>query len=253
MVKQGTDRWSLHPLRRMQARDPEIHTVSISPEDSSVTINGKSFDARGVAGHAMTRANVSVLLALRDVAREVPAMPVPQFLIVDGPFTGLGEGPENHRNGNALLDDLTDLATSEDPSGVGGQVIIACNELPGTGGTGDPYRPRRRCDPGPFPRARQPRCRWRCDFLDIALSAVPPWSGYHAVPPAEQVVRRNWRPSSWTTGRCTSSSSTSILHGMFRPKRMVPSTSQRKLLLPRVPPEGVRSIGNVRPSVAPAR
>ncbi|MER5501882.1 hypothetical protein ABT096_32410 [Streptomyces sp. NPDC002561] len=134
MVKQGTDRWSHHALRRMQACDPEVHTVSISPEDFSVTINGKSFDARVVAGHGMTRANVSVLLALRDAAREVPAMPVPQFLIVDGPFTGLGEGPEDQRSGNALLDGLTDLATVEDPSGAGGQVIIACNELPGTPG-----------------------------------------------------------------------------------------------------------------------
>ncbi|OKK05330.1 hypothetical protein AMK09_37870 [Streptomyces sp. CB02488] len=134
MVKQGTDRWSRHALRRMQACAPEVHTVSISPEDFSVTINGKSFDARVVAGHGMTRANVSVLLALRDAAREVPAMPVPQFLIVDGPFTGLGEGPEDQRSGNALLDGLTDLAAVEDPSGAGGQVIIACNELPGTPG-----------------------------------------------------------------------------------------------------------------------
>ncbi|MEU2120159.1 hypothetical protein ABZ567_32035 [Streptomyces sp. NPDC016459] len=134
MVKQGTDRWSRHALRRMQACDPEINTVSISPEDFSVTINGNTFDARVVAGHGMTRTNVSVLLALRDAAREVPAMPVPQFLIVDGPFTGLGDGPEDQRTGNALLDGLTDLATFEDPSGAGGQVIIACNELRGTPG-----------------------------------------------------------------------------------------------------------------------
>ncbi|MEU7018794.1 hypothetical protein AB4225_35965 [Streptomyces sp. 2RAF24] len=134
MVKQGTDRWSRHALRRMQACDPEIHTVSISADDFSVTINGSSFDARVVAGHGMARANISVLLALRDAAREVPAMPVPQFLIVDGPFTGLGDGPEDQRTGNALLDGLTDLATVEDPSGAAGQVIIACNELRGTPG-----------------------------------------------------------------------------------------------------------------------
>ncbi|MFI0234858.1 hypothetical protein [Streptomyces sp. NPDC017086] len=134
LVKQATDRWSRHALRRLQACDPEVNTVSISPEDFSVTINGKSFDSRVVAGHGMTRSNVSVLLALRDTAREVPAMPVPQFLIVDGPFTGLGNGPEDQRSGNALLDGLTDLATFEDPSGAGGQVIIACRELRGTPG-----------------------------------------------------------------------------------------------------------------------
>ncbi|MGW4506915.1 hypothetical protein ACWENO_20010 [Streptomyces sp. NPDC004436] len=134
MVKQGTDRWSRHALRRMHACDPEINTVSISAEDFSVTINGGTFDARVVAGHGMTRTNISVLLALRDAAQEVPAMPVPQFLIVDGPFTGLGESPEDQRTGNALLAGLTDLAAFEDPSGTGGQVIIACTELRGIPG-----------------------------------------------------------------------------------------------------------------------
>ncbi|AJC61802.1 hypothetical protein [Streptomyces sp. 769] len=93
-VKQGTDRWSNHLLRRMQACDPEITTVSISPEDSSVPLNGSPFDAGAVVGHGMTRTNVSTWLALRDTAREVSAMPVPQFLIVDSPFTGLGSSTE---------------------------------------------------------------------------------------------------------------------------------------------------------------
>lgn len=129
MVKRLTDRWSRHALRRMQACDPEVTTVSISPEDFSVTINGGAFGARAVAGHGMTRTNVSVLLALRDTAQEVPAMPVPQFLIVDGPFTGLGKSAEDARTGSALLDGLTELATAEGPSGSAGQVIIACTEL----------------------------------------------------------------------------------------------------------------------------
>ncbi|WP_326681544.1 hypothetical protein [Streptomyces sp. NBC_01237] len=154
MVKQGTDRWSHHMLRRMQACDPEITTVSIDPADFSVTINGSAFDARAVAGHGMTRTNVSVLLALRDTALEVPAMPVPQFLIVDGPFTGLGSSPEDQRTGAALLDGLTDLATSEDLSGAGGQVIIACTELHGT--------------PGPAVR------EIRTNFTDGAIPGLPP-------------------------------------------------------------------------------
>lgn len=141
-------------LRRMQACDPEITTVSIDPADFSVTINGSAFDARAVAGHGMTRTNVSVLLALRDTALEVPAMPVPQFLIVDGPFTGLGSSPEDQRTGAALLDGLTDLATSEDLSGAGGQVIIACTELHGT--------------PGPAVR------EIRTNFTDGAIPGLPP-------------------------------------------------------------------------------
>ena len=132
MVKQGTDRWSDHLLRRMRACDPEITTASVSPEDFSVTINGGTFDSTVVAGHGRTRINVSALLALRDTAREIPAMPVPQFLIIDGPFTGLGNSPKDQRTGTALLDGLTDLATSEHPSGAGGQVIIACTELLGS-------------------------------------------------------------------------------------------------------------------------
>ncbi|MFJ3086710.1 hypothetical protein [Streptomyces sp. NPDC086838] len=111
---------------------PEVHTVSISPEGFSVTSNGKSFDALVVAGHGMTRANACVLLALRDTAREVPAVPMPQSLIVDGPFTGLAEVSVDRRSGNALLHGLTDLATAEDPSGAGEQVIISCNERAGT-------------------------------------------------------------------------------------------------------------------------
>ncbi|MEE1798139.1 hypothetical protein PUR57_05515 [Streptomyces sp. JV176] len=134
MVKQGTDRWSHHALRRLRACDPEITTVSISPEDFSVTINGDTFDARAVAGNSMTRTNISVLLALHDTAREVPAMPLPRFLIVDGPFTGLGNSPEDQRTGTALLDGLTDLATAKTPSGAAGQVIVACTELHGTPG-----------------------------------------------------------------------------------------------------------------------
>ncbi|TBO59416.1 hypothetical protein EYS09_12235 [Streptomyces kasugaensis] len=155
MVKQGTDRWSHHVLRRMRACDPEITTVSISPDDFSVTINGSAFDARAVAGHGMTRTNVSVLLALRDTASEVPAMPVPQFLIVDGPFTGLGSSPEDRRTAAALLDGLTDLATSKDrSSGTGGQVIIACTELHGT--------------PGPSVR------EIRTSFADGVIPGLPP-------------------------------------------------------------------------------
>lgn len=76
MVKQATDRWSDHLLKRMQACDPEITTASVSPEDFSVTLNGSPFEARAVAGHSMTRVNVSTLLALRDTARDVPAMKV---------------------------------------------------------------------------------------------------------------------------------------------------------------------------------
>ncbi len=134
MVKEGTDRWSRHTLRRLRACDPGVNTVSISPDDFSVTVNGITFDDHVVAGHSMTRTNISVLLALRDTAREVPAMPVPQFLIVDGPFTDLGTGAEDQHTAGALLDALTDLAAFEDPSGASGQVIIACRELSGTPG-----------------------------------------------------------------------------------------------------------------------
>ncbi|GAA2262416.1 hypothetical protein GCM10010232_62510 [Streptomyces amakusaensis] len=79
-------------------------------------------------------------------------MPVPQFLIVDGPFTGLGSSPKDQRTGAALLDGLTDLATSEHPSGAGGQVIIACTELHGTPGPAVREihnQPRGRRNPGP--------------------------------------------------------------------------------------------------------
>ncbi|MEU6350705.1 AAA family ATPase [Streptomyces sp. NPDC047072] len=130
MVKQGTARWSDHLLRRMQACDPEVSTASVSPDDFSVTINGAGFDSRVVAGHGRTRININVLLALRDTARDVPAMPLPQFLIVDGPFTGLGSSHNDQRIQAALLAGLTDLAVTEHPSGTTGQVVIACTELP---------------------------------------------------------------------------------------------------------------------------
>jgi len=130
MVKQGTARWSDHLLRRMQACDPEVTTATISPDDFSVTVNGGAFDSGVVAGHGRIRINITVLLAPGDAARGAPAMPVPQFLIVDGPFTGLGSSPNDQRTQAALLDGLTDLAVSEHPSGTAGQVIIACTELP---------------------------------------------------------------------------------------------------------------------------
>ncbi|MFC5724879.1 hypothetical protein ACFP1Z_32505 [Streptomyces gamaensis] len=154
MVKQGTDRWSHHLLRRMRACDPEVISASVSPEDFAVTINGGAFDTRAVAGHGMTRINISTLLALRDTALEVPAMPVPQFLIVDGPFTGLGNSSEDRRTGAALLDGLTDLATSGHPSQTSGQVIIACTELHGS--------------PGPAVR------EIRTSLADGAIPGLPP-------------------------------------------------------------------------------
>ncbi|MGX9923551.1 AAA family ATPase [Streptomyces sp. NPDC002248] len=134
MVKSGTDRWSGHLLRRLQACAPGITSASISPDDFSVTVNGEGFDGRGVAGHNRARTNISVLLSLRDTAWEVPAMPVPQFLMVDGPFTGLSDSPEDQRTGQALLDGFTDLATRENPSGAEGQAIIACHRVHGTPG-----------------------------------------------------------------------------------------------------------------------
>ncbi|QRX94953.1 hypothetical protein [Streptomyces noursei] len=122
IVKQGTDRWSNHLLRRMQACDPETTTASIGPEDFSVPLNGSPFDARAVVGHGMTRTNVSTWLALRDPAREVPAMPVPQFLIVDSPSTGLDSSTVDQRTGTALLNSLTpDAAPASTRRGVRGQ------------------------------------------------------------------------------------------------------------------------------------
>jgi len=131
MVKQHTARWSDHLLRRMQACDPDVTTAFVSPDDFSVTINGGAFETRVVAGHGKICININALLALRDTAREVPAMLVPQFLIVDGPFVGLGSSDNDQRTRSALLDGLTDLA-----SGPAGQVIVACTELPPAPGAG---------------------------------------------------------------------------------------------------------------------
>ncbi|MFF8983908.1 hypothetical protein ACF08E_11040 [Streptomyces globisporus] len=153
MVKQGTDRWSNHLLRRMQACDPEITTASVSPEDFSVTVNGGAFDSTVVTGHGRTRINVSTLLALRDTAREVPAMPVPQFLMVDSPFTGLGNSPKDQRTGAALLEGLTELATSQHPShrrASHHRLHRTARPSPGSS-TRDPHQPGRRRHPRPAP------------------------------------------------------------------------------------------------------
>ncbi|MDG9719789.1 hypothetical protein [Streptomyces sp. DH24] len=47
MVKQGTDRWSRHALRRMQACDPEVNTVSISSKNSSPSPSTESRSTPG--------------------------------------------------------------------------------------------------------------------------------------------------------------------------------------------------------------
>ncbi|MEV0280148.1 hypothetical protein AB0I22_27675 [Streptomyces sp. NPDC050610] len=192
MVKQATDRWSDHLLRRMRDCDPEVTTASVSPDDFSVTVNGGAFDSRVVAGHGRARTNISVLLALRDTAREVPAMPVPQFLIVDGPFTGLGSSPKDQRTGGALLNGLTDLATSEHPAGSGGQVIIACTELRGS----------------PGPAVREIRTAWRtarsraCHRAnptrhDTATPATCPAESAWALAPASPSSFALRRPRTW--------------------------------------------------------
>ncbi|NUT47910.1 MAG: hypothetical protein HOV94_11465, partial [Saccharothrix sp.] len=130
LVKQATDCWSDHALRRLRACDPLVRTVSINPDDFSVTVNGAPFDAKAVAGNGLARITVSVLLALRDTAHDLTAMPVPNFLLVDGPFTGLGASPADQRTAAALLESLADVAGRTHPTAGPGQAVIACTELP---------------------------------------------------------------------------------------------------------------------------
>ena len=127
-VKTLTERWSSFFLSRMQACDREVRSAFIDPEDFSPTVNGHDFDSQVVAGARLAIINVNAALSLRDLAREVPSMLVPQFLAIASPLSGLGSHGEDARIAANVMRMLSDAATVCDRQGRPIQLIIAVND-----------------------------------------------------------------------------------------------------------------------------
>lgn len=126
-VKALVTRWSHFFEVRMKATDPRVRSASIAPEDFSPVVNGRPFDAQAVAGAVLTSINVNAALSLRDLAREVPAVVLPGFLMIDSPLSGLGTHGHDQKVGELLLQSLTDSANRPDDRGEVQQIIAAVN------------------------------------------------------------------------------------------------------------------------------
>ncbi|WP_414166390.1 hypothetical protein ACMATS_00315 [Streptoverticillium reticulum] len=127
-VKALVTRWSLFFEERMKATDAQVRSASIDAEDFSPLVNGRPFEAQAVAGAVLVRVNINAMLALRDLMREVPAIRLPGFLMIDSPLSGLGTQGHDRQACETMLRALVDCAIRPDTQGHVQQVICAVND-----------------------------------------------------------------------------------------------------------------------------
>ncbi|MFE6759941.1 hypothetical protein ACFVDQ_41130 [Streptomyces sp. NPDC057684] len=123
--KERIQLWSQHFLARVQAVVPGVERARIDPDAHATVIGHAVFEDSSMAGGERILLNVCALLALRDVAREVPSAPIPSLLVVDFPVYGSDTNEADRHTGTRLLEQLVDAARDGR-----GQVLIATRALP---------------------------------------------------------------------------------------------------------------------------
>lgn len=123
--KERIQLWSQHFLARVQAVMPGVKRARIDPDAYTTVIGHTVFEDSSVAGGERILRNVCALLALRDVAREVPSAPIPSLLVVDFPVYGSDTNETDRHTGTRLLEQLVDAAHDGQ-----GQVLLAARALP---------------------------------------------------------------------------------------------------------------------------
>ncbi|SCD66431.1 hypothetical protein GA0115253_1013243 [Streptomyces sp. Termitarium-T10T-6] len=123
--KERIQLWSQHFLARVQAVLPDVERARIDPHSYTTVIGHTVFEDSSVAGGERILRNVCALLAFRDVAREVPAAPIPSLLVVDFPVYGSDTNETDRHIGTRLLEQLADAGHDGH-----GQILLAARALP---------------------------------------------------------------------------------------------------------------------------
>ncbi|MFI1585640.1 hypothetical protein [Embleya sp. NPDC020630] len=119
LVKQ----WSGLFQARIREIDLGCETALIKPENYTTLVDDKTFEDDSVAGAPRVIINVAVLLSLRDLARVVPTVTVPPFLLIDSPLTGFGAQGDDHDTGVRLMNTLITAADDPSPDGYACQIV----------------------------------------------------------------------------------------------------------------------------------
>jgi hypothetical protein len=123
--KERIQLWSQHFLARVQDVVPGVERARIDPDAHTTLIGHTVFEDSSVSGGERILRNVCALLALRNVAREVPSAPIPSLLAVNFPVYGSYTNETDRHTGTRLLEQLIDTARDGR-----GQVLIATRALP---------------------------------------------------------------------------------------------------------------------------
>ncbi|MEU6994652.1 hypothetical protein ABZ953_28845 [Streptomyces sp. NPDC046465] len=123
--KERIQLWSQHFLARVQTVLPGVERARIDSDTYTTVIGHTVLEDSSVAGGERILRNVCALLTLRDVAREVPAAPIPSLLVVDFPVYGSDTNETDRHTGTGILEQLVDAAHDGH-----GQVLIATRALP---------------------------------------------------------------------------------------------------------------------------
>ncbi|MEV5513877.1 hypothetical protein AB0L50_13250 [Streptomyces flaveolus] len=126
--KELLHRWSELFLARVREIDPSKSIAAIDAEDFTTLVDGKAFEDSSVAGGPKTITNIAVLLSLRDLAREEPAVTVPPFLLIDSPLSGFGAQGLDEQTSSRLLKALIVAADDPSPDGFACQIITVTND-----------------------------------------------------------------------------------------------------------------------------
>ncbi|MBZ4319913.1 hypothetical protein [Streptomyces huiliensis] len=117
--------WSKHLLKHARAVLPDIDQAHIDPDNYTTVIGHKSFDICSVAGGERILHNVCALLALQDVAREVPDTLIPSLLIIDCPGYGSDTNDLDRDTATRLITQILGQAHDDHT-----QVLLAAQSLP---------------------------------------------------------------------------------------------------------------------------
>jgi hypothetical protein len=117
--------WSKHLLKHARAILPGVDQAHVDPDTYTTVIGHKSFDISSVAGGERILHNVCALLALQDVACEVPDTLIPSLLVVDCPGYGSDTNDLDRDTATRLFHQILGSAHADRT-----QILLATQWLP---------------------------------------------------------------------------------------------------------------------------
>ncbi|MEF3113877.1 hypothetical protein [Streptomyces chrestomyceticus] len=117
--------WSQHLLKHARAILPGVDQAHIDPDSYTTVIGHKRFDICSVAGGERILHNVCALLALQDVAHEVPDTLIPPLLVIDCPGYGSETNDLDRTTATRLITQILGQAHDDRT-----QTLLAAQSLP---------------------------------------------------------------------------------------------------------------------------